>query len=253
MVWVHIGESTSVTISSKLLMSSEEEDMRGESFYVIPDTYSWVCPAGVTSVSVVCIGGGAGSSGGAASGGGGLGYINDFAVTPGNSYTVRVGEKGRSGMMAGGYNGGDSYFINTSTVKGGGGIADGAGGTYTGDGGGNGSAGNSNGGGGAGGYSGDGNSGTGGAGADGTTGSRMGGGGVGAHGEGSSGTPNTGQGGSGGQEGYTFMGSNETSADGGLFGGGASNRWATQGAGGCVRIIWPGDTRQFPSTDADTP
>ena len=252
MVWVHIGASTSMTISSKLLMSSGEEEMRGESFYVIPDTYSWVCPAGVTSVSVVCIGGGGGSNG-TASGGGGLGYINDYAVTPGTSYLVRVGEKGRSGMMAGGWNGGDSYFDNQSTCKGGGGISDGAGGTYTGDGGGNGSAGSGSGGGGAGGYSGDGNSGTGGAGADGTTSSRMGGGGVGAHGEGSSGTPNTGQGGSGGQEGYTFLGTNETSADGGLFGGGASNRWATQGAGGCVRIIWPGDTRQFPSTDADTP
>jgi hypothetical protein len=27
----------------------------------------------------------------------------------------------------------------------------------------------------------------------------------------------------------------------------------TQGAGGAVRIIWPGTTRQFPSTDVSTP
>ena len=254
MVRVYIGVRFRMSISNKLLMSSGEDEMpRGESFYVIPGSYSWTCPEGVTSVSVVCIGGGGGSGTSSASGGGGLGYINDYPVTPGNSYNVAVGEKGRSGWMAGGFNGGDSEFINSSTVCGRGGIASGAGGTYTGDGGGNGSAAVSSGGGAAGGYSGDGNSGTGGAGAGGTTGSRMGGGGVGAHGEGTSGTPNTGQGGSGGQDGYTKMGSNESSADGGLFGGAGSDRWTSQGAGGCVRIIWPGDARQFPSTDVDTP
>ena len=91
--------------------------------YSSPGTYSWLCPAGVTSVNVVCIGGGGGAK-----------YFSDPVS-----------------------DGGDSYFINTSTVCGRGGKAGGigTGGLYTGDGGGNGGAGGAAtcaGGGGAGGY-----------------------------------------------------------------------------------------------------
>jgi hypothetical protein len=128
-------------------------------------TFSWTAPAGVTSVSVVCVGGGHGGSsqwsyGGGA--GGGLGYKNNITVVPGQTYTVVVGAGGTKQYLPNYYNadngyssfqGGDSYFINKSTVggQGGGRPNDGSfgnryiandygysGGGYTGDGGGRG-------------------------------------------------------------------------------------------------------------------
>jgi len=234
----------------------------GQVAYTTAGTYSWVAPAGVTSVSVVAVGTGGGSYGGAVSGGGGgagLGYKNNYPVTPGSSYTVVV-----PGAVAYNVNGGDAYFVSTSVVRGGGGIsrdigqnAGGTGGTYTGDGGGNGGAGGLNGGaGGAGGYSGTGgtggangaNNGTDGSGGGGGgsygTASIGGGGGVGLLGQGSNGAGGTvstgGGGGSGGAAGAN-------ASDGGLFGGGS---FAGNGVGrGAVRIIWPGTTRSFPSTN----
>ena len=67
-------------------MVEGDEELRGESVYGIPGTYSWVCPTGVTSVSVVCVGGGGGASMNRYSGsGGGLGYKNNITVVPGGS------------------------------------------------------------------------------------------------------------------------------------------------------------------------
>ena len=112
-----------------------------DTVYATAGTYSWVAPTGITSVSVVAVGGGR-------RGGGGLGYKNNYAVTPGNSYTVVVGSATFSAAT-------DSYFVSTAVVKGGAGGYP-CGGTYTGDGGGNGGAGGNSGqgGGGAGGYAG---------------------------------------------------------------------------------------------------
>ena len=132
----------------------------GQMDYTTAGTYSWTCPAGVTSVSVVCIGGGGGGNGGGngvggagGGGGGGLGYKNNISVTPGQSYTVVVGGGGAGDAWDGppysdnpANDGGDSYFIDATTVKGGGGgggygnssATGGSGGTYVGDGGGNG-------------------------------------------------------------------------------------------------------------------
>ncbi len=158
----------------------------GEAFFPEPGQYDWVCPAGVTSVCVVCIGGGGGATcdemGGG--GGGGLGYKNNISVTPGNTYKVQVGAGGVGDVNPGNYGcrGGDSWFIDISTVKGGGGGGTGCkreggqtrpgyggeGGNWVGDGGGLGGnggdgnrsdlsdQGNSTGGGGAGGYGGNG-------------------------------------------------------------------------------------------------
>jgi hypothetical protein len=218
--------------------------------YITPGTYSWIAPDGVTSVCVVAVGGGA--SGGCsnttsagttvyAGGGGGLGWKNNIAVTPGQSYTVVVGAGGvppnpraEFGNPVQGELGEDSYFINTSTVMGGGGRNDNTFSTYIGDGGGRGGRGPASdsgrdagaGGGGAGGYSGDGGDGalnwssgtqTAGAGGGGSGGeiswggqysgssatAGHGGGGVGIYGEGASGaiavTSGVGQGGSGGE------------------------------------------------------
>jgi len=257
--------------------------------YIQPGSYLWTCPAGVTSVSVVCVGGGGGQGGG----------------------------------------GGDSYFINTSTVWAQGGqklltyysVGAVPKAQFSGDGGGLGGVVSAvnwpSGGAGAGGYAGtggDGNnwfsspggdgSGGGGGGASGggsqIIGSQYiyyaagGGGGVGIYGQGSSGLGgiNAGDGGGGGSGGYsgTHGGLDYTvGGSGGLFGGGgggnayyspggnggalgwknnisvtpgeqylvvvgagASGYAGGHGGGGAVRIVWPGDTRQFPSTNVST-
>lgn len=246
----------------------------GQQAYTTAGTYSWVAPAGVTSVSVVAVGPGGWGAGnsndvtGGAGGGGGLGYTNNISVTPGNSYTVRVGE----GFWGAG--GTSSYFQSTAVVNGGAGngaefgcLTGGAGGTYVGTGGGNGGNGGSSagypsggGGGGAGGYAGTG--GTGGtsttpfpsAGTNGTAGSGGGGGGgafdngnttangggVGLLGQGANGA-----GGSGGGA----AGSPGSGGSGKTYGGGANGGSSSVNGGGAVRIIWPGTTRSFPSTN----
>ena len=87
-----------------------------EDLYNTPGTYSWVAPANVSSISVVCVGGGGGGSGntsmGGGAGGGGLGYLNNIRVTPGQAITVQVGASGiGNGVSVGvGTAGGDSYL-----------------------------------------------------------------------------------------------------------------------------------------------
>lgn len=128
--------------------------------YLSPGTYAWVCPPGVTSVSVVCVGAGGGGGAGWANyggSGGGLGYKNNISVTPGQSYTVVVGTGGSRGANAGQ----SSYFIDINTVagRGGAGQASNTGtlGVSVGDGGGTGGSSTGwGGGGGAGGYAGNG-------------------------------------------------------------------------------------------------
>lgn len=251
--------------------------------YTTAGTYSWVAPSGVTSVSVVAIGGGGSvapcSTFAGGGGGGGLGYKNNISVTPGSSYTVVVGSGAGSQ---------ESYFINNTTVRGAGGISGlafcgGNGGAYTGDGGGNGGPGGSRqffragGGGGAGGYSGaggtggigncSGTSGSGGGGGGGAGGKTItigcitsnagggGGGGTGIFGSGSSGAGgscvNGGGGGSGGGSGVSgnFCRGGTGGAYGGGAGGGESGMTRSLGRSGAVRIIWPGNTRSFPSTN----
>ena len=147
--------------------SGTAADAVGQEEWTTAGTYSWTAPAGVTSISVVCVGGGAGGCGSlVGGGGGGLGYKNNITVSPGSSYTVVVGAGGTGTDDPYPTNwpeGGDSYFISATTVKGGGGgTTSGSytsrdGGDYFGDGGGNGGFATTFGaGGGAGGYSGDG-------------------------------------------------------------------------------------------------
>jgi hypothetical protein len=214
--------------------------------YTTAGTYSFIAPSGLNpaTVSVVCVGGGGGSSYGGG-GGGGLGYLNGYSVTAGNSYTVVVGAGGicpTSGGADDATDGQDSYFVSTGDVYGGGGkrgrtlnsggtSSGGVGGSYTGTGGGNGGNGGpglgyfgGGGNGGAGGYSGAGgvggtsNAGTnnpgaagsggggGGGGADGFNGGG-GGGGVGLLGSGSNGAG----GAAGDNTGYGFCGTGGSS------------------------------------------
>ena len=245
----------------------------GDATYITTGTYSWTAPAGVTSVSVVAVGGGGGggstwSSGGG--GGGGLGWKNNIAVTPGQSYTVVVGSGGESTANANNNTtnlGGTSYFISTATVAGYGGgrggpnatgFTGGYGGGWFGDGGGRGGNGAwdgswNYGGAGAGGYAGNGADTYGGsssgnaapAGGGGGTGgwysSTYGvpaGGGVGIYGQGASGTASGqfygGLGGSGGQQGVGGEGSGQSgykTINGGAFGGGGGGSGTSYGGG----------------------
>lgn len=247
--------------------------------YTTAGTYTWVAPAGVTSVSAVAVGSGGGGTAGGGGGGGGLGYRNNIAVTPGSSYTVVVGAGGVATRSPNGSVSGNPSYVTGWNVQGNG-SSNATGGTYTGGGGGNG--GNSSGicgaaGGGAGGYSGTGgtggvrNSGSGTAGAGGGGGGGRGssfssscfgeylsGAGVG----GSVGLIGTGPNGVGGSGGFTC---GSPGSGGGLYGyngagGGAGGYcypygcpityyFGTSGRCGAVRIMWPGNTRSFPSTN----
>ena len=230
-------------------------------------TYSWTCPAGVYSVSVVTVGAGGGGGGGytgigggsgGGGGGGGLGYRNNISVIPGVQYTVVVGVGGLGWVTASnpgnGGPGGDSYFINTSTVKGGGGAgglgasSGGAGGSYVGTSGGSGGTGGTGtadltgaGGGGAAGYGGNGGNGGYGVRSDVTppiaaTAGSNGGGGGGGGGYGAT-TTNMGGGGGGGV-GLSGQGSNGAAGSNGFNGavatgggGGSNGTSGTNGAG----------------------
>lgn len=261
--------------------------------YTTAGTFYWTAPLGVTSVSVVAVGAGGGgitmSSGGTASGGGGggLGWRNNISVNPGQTYQVVVGTGGYGYGLDGGQgpDGGDSYFISPTIVKGGGGISGnwnivGAGGGFVGDGGGyGGNPGTSGGGGGgAGGYLGNGGAGgtmapgsaaaTGSGGGGGGAGSNPpnqgnSGGGVGLYGigaDGQGGSMDTfstlgagGGGGSGGEGNKPTVDGGSVLVGGGLYGGGGpgqvnffqNGQTASFGARGAVRIIW-GPGRSFP-------
>ena len=192
----------------------------GGTLYSTVGTYTFTVPAKVTSLNVVAVGGGGGGgagNSGHAGAGGGLGWKNNIAVTPGQTYTVVVGgggsQSGNSSSQGG--TGGTSYFNTTSVVRGGGGqgsdinpnettlgYSPATGGTYTGDGGGNG---------GAGGYDTGNNGGSGGGGAAGYTGT----GGLGAHNANSAGTYVASASGSGGGAGGGGRNSDSNGSGGG--------------------------------------
>jgi hypothetical protein len=115
------------TISQQFRLPGEAPDIRGEAVFTTAGTFTWVAPEGVTSVSVVAIGGGQGGGAGRGDslgyGGcsGGLAYKNSITVVPGQSYTVVVGSGGASVTRSTsgtteGINGGDSYFKDSNTV-----------------------------------------------------------------------------------------------------------------------------------------
>lgn len=234
--------------------------------WTIPGTYTWVAPTGVSSPSVLCV-----SAGDSQGSGGSLAYGNSIAITPGNSYTIKVGDVG-----AGTPTTTESYFSSTSVLKSGGATATSAqanAGTALSGGGLGGARGSPTtgaGGGGAGGYSGNGGAGgygggppqagfagAGGGGSGGTGGDSGigylggGGGGVGILGEGTSGpAPNgtpygtNGFGGSGGLNGTAGL---QGGRGGNFGGGGGSGSTGVRAGTGAVRIIW-GSGRTFPAS-----
>lgn len=204
------------------------ESNTGYTITTFPQTRTWTCPENVYEVSAVCVGGGGGSAASSESasgaGGGGLGWKNKIPVTPGNTYTVQIGKGGTrfsntyGGTRAG--SGGQSYFINSSTVAGNGGEGAigandtaGLGGSYIGEGGGNG-----------------GNGGT----RNGSVNDSGGGGGAGGY---------SGNGGKGGDVNSNFAGtSGSAGSGGGAGGGGGSGGVDTSGCGGGVGVYGEGSS-----------
>ena len=274
-LYIDAGISTSVT---QIAAVSQE-------LYTTPGTYTFVVPAGYTSISAVCVGGGGGGGNdtnpdeaGSGGGGGGLAYQASIAVTPGESLTVVVGSGGGSNT-AGGQSRIHRSGTNLVAANGGGagqspdnGNAGGTGGTVVVGTGGVGGAGGVTadgntqgaGGGGAGGYSGTGGTGqdgdltpastAGAGGGGGGGGQNAGGGGVGILGttgvDGTAGGDEIGGGaGSGGTAGSN---SGVSFGSGGAYGGGgagaAGGDTPGSGANGAVRIIY-GSGRSYPSTN----
>jgi hypothetical protein len=175
------GESPGSNVTNAVTPSLEGQQLYTGGYY------TFVVPIGITSVSVVCVGGG--GAGGyysqGAGAGGGLRYKNSIAVTPGQSIAIYAPAFAQFGSAGGdayfGTNGVDAFYF----FAGGGGsntagtIAGGTGSTIGGaaDGGGNGGSSSSAAGGGAGGYSGNGGNSGGSPGASGSAGSGGGGGG----------------------------------------------------------------------------
>jgi len=293
----------------------------GSQSYTTPGIYSWIAPAGVTSVSVVVVGsGGNGANGepslgyaGFGGGGGALAYKNNISVTPGTSYTVVVLNSGNGRSIS-------SYFSSSTVVAASGGANgvarypgckltyrdgrfDALGGTVVAGTGGAGGRGR-NGPGGAGGYGGAGgrggclyddscmyecvntgdviapnqaptagSCGGGGGGVCYSAYGSTGAGGVGIFGKGANGAAGYvfsnppygtylagGGGGSGGGTAgcryYRSIGTAGGNYGGGGGGGSVENNCTSPGAvggKGAVRIVWPGTTRQFPSTNVGSP
>ena len=267
------GDSTASNIVSATTFAPP-----GEVIFSTAGSYSWVVPASITSVSVVAVGGGgtgrmkcAGQASGAASsfaltspsttyvsaGGGGGG---SYGATGGAGGTVATGT-GFPGGAGGGANGcqwGSGGGAGGYTAAGGvGGFGPGAGAASTGGGGGGGS-GSGQGGGGVGLFG---------------LGSNGAAGGGGGSGGGNGGSQTSGTGGAGGLYGG---GTGASVIGGGAMAGGGAGALAyannisvtpgtaytvvvgaggvtagdptSSGGRGAVRIIWPGATRQFPST-----
>ena len=273
--------SSSVTIND----TSLDPAPIGQVAYTSPGTYSWVAPAGVTSVSAVVVGGGGGGTlptayGGIPGGGGaggGLGWKNNIAVTPGTSYTVVVGNggagvrPGQSSATAGGTSsfrglqatGGQPGVYQSASTSAAGGYSGGDGGAMGGNGGYGGQfSGDNNGygggGGGAGGYSGRGGTGqirnASGRNSGGSSGT--GGGGAGGTGSfnprgggvGLLGEGPSGIGTTGPIDGSIQFGGPAVGYGGGGLSATQTNRDGFAGGTGGVRIIW-GDNRAFPSTN----
>jgi hypothetical protein len=98
----------------------------GQQAYTTAGTYTFTVPAGVTSVSTVCVGGGGGgaigdgSNYGSGGSGAGLAYGNNISVTPGESLTVIVGAGGGQSSGCGGSGGilaGNVTFTSASTYQ----------------------------------------------------------------------------------------------------------------------------------------
>lgn len=260
------GTSTIPNISSPFKFSYFwGKSKETERIFTTEGYSTWTVPTGVTSVSVVCVGKGGTASFTYGGGGGALAWINNYNVTAGEVYSIKVGDLGsRSSHFA-------FYDPITVTIPGaiiiayGGSTTDESGGAHQISvsgyvcGGGNGGNGGytqlvsgtyyGGGGGGAAGYTGNGGNGaslttisptpgSGGGGGGGSGGNARGGGGVGLYGQGANGAA----GGGGGSGGTDALPNNAAGTNGGgQYGGGGGSVPGTVielGAPGAVRIAY---------------
>lgn len=248
------------SVSRQLMMGGLKETLPGQQIFTASSIF--VVPAGVTSISVVCVG--RGSTGtnavnGRGGGGGALAYSNNIVVFPGESLTVTLSsiEGEYSSVARGG-----TILVSARNASAGTGGGNGVGTVFRG---GSSTGGSFRGGGGAAGYAGNGGdsdrsaAASSGGGAGGATGNVAqgsgGGGGVGLLGIGGTGTVSSqvgGGGGGGSRGGSDGARSSISGGSGGTYGGGGGGGWSAGSVGqpgiGAVRIIWPGNLRQFPST-----
>jgi hypothetical protein len=82
----------------------------GQMAYTTPGTYTFTVPAGVTSLSVVVIGGGGSGSQDYGAAGGNLSYTNLISTAGGATWQVVVGAGGAANTTVNGNDGGASYF-----------------------------------------------------------------------------------------------------------------------------------------------
>ena len=120
----------SVTITPTITTTPSSTPVPTINTFTIIGTTSWTAPAGVTSVEYLVVGGGGGGgngydSGGGGGAGGGMVLTGTLSVTPGNSYTVTVGDGGIGGADTraniSGTDGGSSVFDSITATGGQGG------------------------------------------------------------------------------------------------------------------------------------
>jgi hypothetical protein len=135
------GQACQVANGSNTVVSanvtSVQVSCQNQLTYTTPGSYTWTVPSGVTSITVVAIGGGgAGGNAPNATGGSGAEVTSVLAVQAGDTVAIYVGGGGGSGLEGGGGGGltyvgdGPSNFIIAGGGGGGGGgpFEDGAGG-----------------------------------------------------------------------------------------------------------------------------
>jgi hypothetical protein len=128
-----VNQYASLNVSDQVSEVGYSTVSVGQSSFTTPGTYSWIVPTGVTSISVVTVGGGGGGGGAGSNlgkgggGGGALAYVNHISVTPGETLTVGVGTSGQPGIVptSTASDGGNSYVKRgaISLVEAGGGKA----------------------------------------------------------------------------------------------------------------------------------
>lgn len=274
----YAAEADFAATSGEVTIEAPESDQT----WTDPGVYNWTVPEGVNSISVVLIGGGGAGNGGTAGG-------DSILTRSGTELLRAGGGAAGAAAFTGQSAGGGGTAISGTIGGGNGGAGSGGGDNSNQAGGAGGAGGYSGNGGAGGNVFSAGGAGSGGGGAGGGGGSALGdaGGGVGLYGEGANGTclgsSTPGGGGSGGTAGLSvapFTGGNyggggavartggtNGGAGGGLryrnsidvipgqvfeitvgAGGSAGGR-GYAGGGGAARIIWPGNTRLFPSTN----
>ncbi len=108
-----------------MMAAATPKAVAGQQAYTTAGSYTFTVPAGVTSISIVCIGGGCGGNGTDnplfAPRAGSLAYRNNYTVAPGDNINVVVGAGGFGGIVytSAATAGGDSSVASTVLAFGG--------------------------------------------------------------------------------------------------------------------------------------